>query len=57
MTRLCALLLVGACLILASTVPVVALKRPENAPAIIGAIAAAIGSLAGGVWGALRERN
>lgn len=57
MTRLNAFMLSCGCLVMALSVPVVALKQPEHAPAIIGAVAAAIGTLGGSVWGALRERN
>lgn len=57
MTRLNAFMLSCGCLVMSLTVPVVAVMRPEHAPAIIGAIAAAIGALGGSVFGALKARN
>lgn len=57
MTRLAVLILVCAIVLLCLAIAVVAVVRAESAPAIIAAIGVAIGTLAGGVWGALRERR
>lgn len=47
-----------ACIIaLTVAIVIVALKYPEHAAGIAGAIGPSIVGLAGGVWGAMRERN
>ena len=56
MTRLTVILLVACIFVLTGSIPVVAILRAEQAAGIIAAIAGVITGLAGGVWGALRER-
>jgi hypothetical protein len=55
-TRLIALLMALGCLALVAVIGAVALLRPEQAPGIIAAIGVPLVGLAGGTWGALKER-
>lgn len=56
MTRLCALLMVVGCLGIVAAIVWVALKRPD-AQSVITALGVPLVPLAGGVWGALKERS
>ena len=53
-TRLLGMLLVSGCLVLTAVAAVVALQHQT---ATVAALSTPIGALAGGAWGALRERN
>lgn len=56
MTRLTAALLIAGVLVLVVAIAVVAVRGGENAAGVIAAIGAPMLGLAGGIWGALRER-
>lgn len=56
MTRLAVALMLVACFVLVLSMPFIAFRVPDHAAGIIGAEAGALGTLAGGIWGALRER-
>lgn len=56
MTRLAVAVMLVGCIALILSMPVIALKIPDHAAGIIGAEAGALATLAGGIWGALRER-
>lgn len=55
MTRLCALLMACGALLLLLTICAVALWKPDAT--VIASLAAPLVPLAGGLWGALRERT
>lgn len=56
-TRLTALLLVAGCLLLTLAAALAAWRSNEHSAGIIAGLAAPIAALAGGAWGAMRERS
>ena len=56
MTRLCAFMLCCGVEFIIMAIVVVAVRHPDNALAIIGALAAAATPIVTGIWAALKER-